>query len=261
MKSLMRCAAILSGLWLVPAGQCSGGENSAAAFEIASAATEGDTISYLVSVSSASRVRVVEIVFGMSADLEFLSWEDGDFMPRSLRIGPTLLDEPTRLLVAFATVGKTVVTESSGTVGTVTFVRSPGSAAVPTLLKASLVDDRFREDWIVTPSSEIRPSAKSPEHRRVPRGFSLRSVGPNPTSRYTTVRFEIPRPGSEVRLRVYDVTGRAVRALMNERKSAGYYSVIWDLANDRGHRVAPGIYFVRMEAEKFIKTTKVVLVE
>ena len=78
-------------------------------------------------------------------------------------------------------------------------------------------------------------------------------------SSHTTVRFEIPRPGARVNVRIYDVQGRAVRTLANEHKAAGYYFEAWDLVDDHGLRVAPGIYFCRMVAGDFKATKKIVL--
>jgi hypothetical protein len=60
---------------------------------------------------------------------------------------------------------------------------------------------------------------------------------------------------------MYDVTGRVARTLVNTHKPPGWYSETWDLLNDRGQRVAPGIYFCRMEAGEFKETRKIVLVE
>jgi flagellar hook assembly protein FlgD len=73
------------------------------------------------------------------------------------------------------------------------------------------------------------------------------------------ISFEIPSPGAQVNLRVFDVTGRLVRTLVNERRAAGYYWEPWDLTNDGGRTVAPGVYFCRMEAGNFRDTKKLVL--
>jgi flagellar hook assembly protein FlgD len=57
------------------------------------------------------------------------------------------------------------------------------------------------------------------------------------------------------------VNGRLVRSLVDGQRAAGDHSVSWDLRNDDGRPVAPGIYFCRMEAGAFRDTKKVVLLD
>jgi hypothetical protein len=54
---------------------------------------------------------------------------------------------------------------------------------------------------------------------------------------------------------VYDVLGREVAVLVNERKQPGHYEVIFD-----GSKLSSGVYFYRMEAGSFVSTRKLLLV-
>jgi flagellar hook assembly protein FlgD len=67
-------------------------------------------------------------------------------------------------------------------------------------------------------------------------------VSPNPLNPSTTISFVLSRPGS-VRLDVYDVSGRLVKALANEFMGTGPHSVGWDGTSRQGARVASGVYF------------------
>jgi hypothetical protein len=103
----------------------------------------------------------------------------------------------------------------------------------------------------------IDPSEQSPD-KGVP--FGVKSIAPNPFNPTTTIRFGLPR-ASEVRLVVYDVAGRQVKALLdNERMPAGLHSIVWDGRNGDGKRVASGIYFVRLKSDREMQTRKVVLI-
>jgi flagellar hook assembly protein FlgD len=62
-----------------------------------------------------------------------------------------------------------------------------------------------------------------------------------------------------VTVRIYDVTGRLVRTLVNEVKDAGAYSAVWDGRNEGGANVASGIYFYKMETSGFSATKKLVM--
>jgi galactose mutarotase-like enzyme len=64
---------------------------------------------------------------------------------------------------------------------------------------------------------------------------------------------------SRVRLTVYDVLGREVKALVDRRLQADRYEVMWDGTNNRGAKVASGIYFYRIDAGKHTASRKMVL--
>ena len=83
---------------------------------------------------------------------------------------------------------------------------------------------------------------------------------PNPFNPTTTIRYAIAGD-NQVSLAIYDVTGRKVRTLVNERQRADVYRVNWDGINDRGQRVASGVYFYKLAAGKFTQTKKMVLLK
>jgi len=87
----------------------------------------------------------------------------------------------------------------------------------------------------------------------------LHACRPNPFSRGTAIRYQFPREGN-ILLRVYDVTGRAVRTLQSGRMKPGVYTAQWDGTDDRGREVAHGIYFYRFDAPGFRDVKKAVLV-
>ncbi|MCH7761007.1 S8 family serine peptidase [candidate division TA06 bacterium] len=71
---------------------------------------------------------------------------------------------------------------------------------------------------------------------------------PNPFRDGTKIDFEIPYPG-HVTLKVYDITGRLVITLLDEKKGLGRFSEPWNGRDERGVRVPNGIYFAWIEAE------------
>jgi hypothetical protein len=77
----------------------------------------------------------------------------------------------------------------------------------------------------------------------------------------TALAFAVP-DGSQtaVKIRLYDPAGRLVRTLVEDTYSAGAYRVQWDLKDQRGSRVAPGVYIAIMEASGFRGMTRLVVV-
>jgi hypothetical protein len=95
------------------------------------------------------------------------------------------------------------------------------------------------------------------EHGRVgiPTHFALEQNYPNPFNPKTGVRYQVPGV-SEVKLVVYDVLGREVAVLVNEKKSPGTYEAHFD-----GSGLASGVYIYRMTAGTFTQTRKMVLLK
>jgi hypothetical protein len=61
---------------------------------------------------------------------------------------------------------------------------------------------------------------------------------------------------SDVKLTVFDILGREVAVLVNERKAAGDYEVSFDAAG-----LASGVYVYRLTAGPFVKSRSMVLVK
>jgi hypothetical protein len=80
-----------------------------------------------------------------------------------------------------------------------------------------------------------------------PRGLQLAGPVPNPVRRGATFTFDLGE-ARRTRLALYDVAGRHVRTLVDGDLPAGRHGEIWDAADERGGRVAPGVYFARLDA-------------
>jgi hypothetical protein len=82
---------------------------------------------------------------------------------------------------------------------------------------------------------------------------------PTPSDRPATIRFELATD-ARVRLTVFDVEGARTRILLGGAfRERGSYAVPWDGTDDRGITVAPGVYFVRLEAAGEARVTRTVL--
>ncbi len=87
-----------------------------------------------------------------------------------------------------------------------------------------------------------------------PQSFVVSQNYPNPFNPSTTIKFELPT-SSVVRLSVFDMLGREVSVLVNERREAGYHSVDFNASN-----LSSGVYFYRLQAGDFIQTRKLLLI-
>ena len=78
---------------------------------------------------------------------------------------------------------------------------------------------------------------------------------PNPFNPSTTIKYELPK-ASQVSLTVYDVLGRGVSVLVNERTDAGVHEVKFG-----GSGLSSGVYFYRIQAGSFVQTRKLSLLK
>ena len=102
----------------------------------------------------------------------------------------------------------------------------------------------------------------------VPRVFALEQNYPNPFNPTTGVRFQVGQtlrpaggrtgvPGAnDVNITVFDLLGREVKILVNERKAPGVYEVSFDASG-----LSSGVYFYRMTAGSFSQMRKMMLIK
>lgn len=85
-----------------------------------------------------------------------------------------------------------------------------------------------------------------------PGRFALAPPAPNPcilsAGRGVMLRYQVPVPGGEVRLSVFDLGGRLIHDLVSEHRSPGAYTLLWNARDRRGSRVDSGLYFLRLQA-------------
>jgi hypothetical protein len=90
--------------------------------------------------------------------------------------------------------------------------------------------------------------------------FHLDQSYPNPFNPQCRIRFGVPRAG-RVQLKVFDVSGRLVRTLVDDNLRAGTYIRVWDGTDNRGRSSASGVYFYRMQTADFTRTRKMLLMK
>jgi predicted CXXCH cytochrome family protein len=93
-----------------------------------------------------------------------------------------------------------------------------------------------------------------------PATFELTQNYPNPFNPSTQIGFALPK-ALNVRVNIYDITGKLVRSLVNESYAAGNYTATWDGQNLNGQQVASGVYIYRIEAGSFTSTKKMLMLK
>lgn len=105
----------------------------------------------------------------------------------------------------------------------------------------------------IYPYSAITSISKS-EHKQ-PNAFNLQQNYPNPFNPTTQINYQLAK-NSKVSIKIYDVSGREVKTLVNETQAAGNHT-----SNFNGAGLASGFYFYRIEAGNFNQTKKMVILK
>ncbi|HMS35143.1 MAG TPA: T9SS type A sorting domain-containing protein [Ignavibacteria bacterium] len=89
----------------------------------------------------------------------------------------------------------------------------------------------------------------------IPTKFDLSQNYPNPFNPSTKISFDLPVDG-KVSLKIFDMSGKELMTLVNEVKTAGYYSVSFNASS-----LSSGVYFYSLSADNFTATKKMMLIK
>ncbi|MBZ0202214.1 MAG: T9SS type A sorting domain-containing protein [Ignavibacteria bacterium] len=89
----------------------------------------------------------------------------------------------------------------------------------------------------------------------VPDRYELFANYPNPFNPSTVIKYQVPQDGL-VKITVFDASGKEIRALVNDSRTAGTYEVIFN-----GEGLSTGVYFCRMESGTYSQTMKMAMIK
>ena len=94
------------------------------------------------------------------------------------------------------------------------------------------------------------------ESSRMPESFVLYQNYPNPFNPTTMINYQLSM-NSRVTLKVFDVLGREVETLVDEYQNTGFHSSLFTTNSS----LTSGVYFYRLQADRFCKTKKFILMK
>ena len=110
------------------------------------------------------------------------------------------------------------------------------------------------------PLSEVLTKIKI--NTEIPKEFKLYQNYPNPFNPSTIIRFSIPENGilkiknDIITLKVYNILGKEIATLVNEKLQAGMYEVKFE-----GTNLPSGVYYYRVETKNYSETKKMLLIK
>ncbi len=113
-----------------------------------------------------------------------------------------------------------------------------------------------QQDMLIAKYAMDRSNVLSIKQKpKLPLHFALHQNYPNPFNPTTKIGYALPS-AQYVSLKIYDMLGREVTTLVDEKKQAGTYTAQWDATD-----VASGMYFYKLTAGTFVQTKKMLLLK
>jgi hypothetical protein len=109
--------------------------------------------------------------------------------------------------------------------------------------------------WTDSVTIVIQPTGIIASDNTVPIAYSLAQNYPNPFNPATVISYQLP-VHSYVSMKVFDILGREMATLVNEKKDAGKYSVQWDAS-----AMPSGVYFYTLQAGEYRDTKRMLLLK
>jgi hypothetical protein len=104
-------------------------------------------------------------------------------------------------------------------------------------------------------SATIYTAVEQVESAHIPKEFRLDQNYPNPFNPSTTIQFALPKE-CEVILKIFDLLGREVATVVDEKMQAGEYKLRFEAEG-----LPSGIYFYIIQTERFRKVKKFTLLK
>ena len=157
----------------------------------------------------------------------------------------------SKILTSKASFGKIPAGESRKGITTLAYISKNTSGVNKFELEISTGDIVYWKDTLT-----ISPIVDVKEELKLPTEYSLSQNFPNPFNPSTTIKYQIPDQvrndklfvtlsgveESFVKLKIYDVLGREVAVLVNEKQNPGNYQVEWNASN-----LPSGVYFYQLK--------------
>ena len=99
------------------------------------------------------------------------------------------------------------------------------------------------------------PTAIKSNPNNIPKSYQLYANYPNPFNPSTMINYQLPMT-SHVTLKVYDILGREVETLVDQKQNPGKYGITFDAG-----RFSSGVYFYRIVAGNYTATKKMALLK
>jgi hypothetical protein len=124
----------------------------------------------------------------------------------------------------------------------------------------TLGSDAVIEDIILVDNLGQRVSSvlEIVEEDLIPDEFAVHQNYPNPFNPSTLIKLDVNKP-MHSKVSIYDLMGRELNVLVDEKLQPGYHQFIWDGTDSKGIKAGSGLYFILVQTPEVTRTMKATL--
>ncbi len=220
---------------------------------------KGPTIVEL-NLENTNDVAAIQFSFRSSYNIKLSNFERGERVSDAAWTVASYQPNDSTINVVILGSARQFLTNGSGSLARITIQMAstgnevPGQISLTRVLMASCRAESLAVtvqnlEWGVSKYFERTLSSSS---------FKLGQNFPNPFNPSTSLAYSLTKPG-QVRLSVYDVTGREISRLVDSYQFVGTYSIRWNSNDTPGGTLPSGVYFARLQVDGDAQTSKMIL--
>jgi hypothetical protein len=217
------------------------------------ARTNGSMLS--ISMSNHEPVAALQFTLNVSSNVEIVGIEKGERLGAGWQLYSHQVDGTTLNVVVIHTAGL-AMNVGSGVLTRVEIRVEGGTLSQAYLTRVVLANPSAESITYSASKLEWNPGDDIDTRFTA----ELEQNYPNPFNPMTTVRYSLLQPGN-VRLTIYDMTGREVKRLVDQYQLVGSYSAQWDGRDDGGLTLPSGSYIARLQTAGSAATVRMMLVK
>ena len=211
----------------------------------------------VVELTNSDSVTGMQFSINVRGRIKLVGFENGERMSQAGWQGYSHLKNDSTLNVVLLAPFRSSISGGKGVIARVSFTSDASkSASSNRMFLSNVVLGDPQAQSLSFSHNDLEWSI---ENNNATSGFAtLVQNYPNPFNPSTTLGYKLDRPAN-VKLVVYDITGRAVKTLVNQYQFQGQYNVRWESTDEAGLPVPSGTYVVRLQADDGIATKKMIL--
>ena len=115
-------------------------------------------------------------------------------------------------------------------------------------------------DWIIPPGGDCETQILSIRNSHISSSFLLHQNYPNPFNPSTVISFSLKKD-EFVSVDIYDMTGKHIICLINDKKKVGTYNINWSGRDKNDALITTGQYFYQLRTSSSSTTMKMLFIK
>jgi len=212
-----------------------------------------------VQLANSEKVTGVQFCIHTSSGIVLESVQPGTRTAKSSWIVDSYIANDSTVNVLILNVEQQSLANGSGTVASIIFTMfKPQEINSVELKNVMVVDGKGDSLGVTITNLEWNDKVLSTTNTDEQKSFVFGQNFPNPFNPSTILTYRLNK-ASQVRLSVYDITGREVNRLIDQYQYVGEYNVKWDSNSNNGQKMASGIYIARLDVDNSSASRKMLL--